>query len=1235
MTIVLVVGVLGVGAVAARKIRSSIIAKNALAKGKAAFEKGDWEEASKELREFLSRKPDNPEILAQYAHALLRRRPFDGGSIAGAIDSYRRILRLEPGDEASYKQLARLYRATGNRDELIYVAERRLKELEGDPDATIWKAEALIMRRKFDDARGLLNELEERLAPHAAAEPRYSEVCALLASLELDEAGGIRAADAIRRLTAGIDNGPPSARLLIHRASLYRQRAQRAASGSTQQGKDNAAARVDLERAGAVPAGKPSNRLLLAAEWLAAPLKDTERASAQLDLADAIDLEAVYGEFLDPDDWEAAKFRQRADLLLRTQAGEEGAALAYRVLHPETEDEPDADEPTEALLKERRHRFAVIPAAVRLFLASGTAKGTRRARACLEEYEDLAPLLQQSSGSSVEINILSAYLAGAENKPYRVLQLLQPLTVTRLADNQLALVWKMLAGAFRVTEQTRREVHAWEEYRQILPADSSAVMQLVQALIRQGEWAKAMRAAELVDPLSGEEIELRLLRMQATVRFETTRSQPATNEALDGLEATMLELRKDRPRDVEVRQLQAVIAIYRERYDDAEKELKLAIEECDETLPAELQLARLHLRQARLDEAIAVCRNACELHPNQAQPLEALAQFLQRASRDDEARETLRAGLEALDDPRQKRSLSITLARFDFVYGDPADGIKRLRAMAAADVDDVRVRLLLLEVPKVRDAADGSGQKLIEELRTTEGENGLRWRLQQAALLFGTGWRTHTEEIGTLLAYCLNSDPGSPEAALMLGALHERLKDSAQAEKIYRRVLLLNPGASGVAGRLLDLLDRQERWVEAREVLEQLEPDDPAAASRRVRVLLGNRDFRAAISELELRVAGDPSDGDSRVLLARLLYSDRRDADAAFKLLDEAEPLDAKPLSVVTARVAILLAEKRVQEAETLLNDLVAREKRAEAYFLRARYYAGAQRHDEAEADYREVAKLAKGSGGYGLLGVYYSDNERPADAIAAWESGLASYPDDPMLERLLMKGLISRNEGGGDDRARADALLNKLTDRLGEGEEDPDLLAVRAGLLLGEASTAEDAAKAKDLLERVVTLQPNHRWASLSLIALAYKQNDFEAVRELAIRALGRNPNDADLMMARAEAEWRLNNPAMARRLSQMVLKDHSDNIGACNLLVSLALAPQSGETARLREALTVAEESLQDSPENEWLQIQRARLLARLDDTQQAASQLASFTEAHPDLCGVSTFLWLAGLHLSLGHR
>ena len=60
VTIVLIVGVLGVGAVAARKIRSSIIAKNALAKGNAAFERSDWELAAKELRGFRSHGTAGP-----------------------------------------------------------------------------------------------------------------------------------------------------------------------------------------------------------------------------------------------------------------------------------------------------------------------------------------------------------------------------------------------------------------------------------------------------------------------------------------------------------------------------------------------------------------------------------------------------------------------------------------------------------------------------------------------------------------------------------------------------------------------------------------------------------------------------------------------------------------------------------------------------------------------------------------------------------------------------------------------------------------------------------------------------------------------------------------------------------------------------------------------------------------------------------------------------------------------
>ena len=107
--LVAVVGVLGGSLFAARQIRRNILSKRALAAGEAAWLEKDWARAARNLGEYLGRHPDDIAILRKYARALLSARPLEATNINRAIGAYRRVIRLDPLDDAAYEKLATLY----------------------------------------------------------------------------------------------------------------------------------------------------------------------------------------------------------------------------------------------------------------------------------------------------------------------------------------------------------------------------------------------------------------------------------------------------------------------------------------------------------------------------------------------------------------------------------------------------------------------------------------------------------------------------------------------------------------------------------------------------------------------------------------------------------------------------------------------------------------------------------------------------------------------------------------------------------------------------------------------------------------------------------------------------------------------------------------------------------------------------------------------------------------------
>ena len=121
--LLLVMGTIGGGAIAAHFARKQSTAKAALAAGKAALAREDWPTAAKQLKKYLSKYPDNVEMLQAYGDARMAIRPTKAGDLAAAVGAYRRILRHRPADARVSKQLTQLYLRIGDPSEAAHVCQ--------------------------------------------------------------------------------------------------------------------------------------------------------------------------------------------------------------------------------------------------------------------------------------------------------------------------------------------------------------------------------------------------------------------------------------------------------------------------------------------------------------------------------------------------------------------------------------------------------------------------------------------------------------------------------------------------------------------------------------------------------------------------------------------------------------------------------------------------------------------------------------------------------------------------------------------------------------------------------------------------------------------------------------------------------------------------------------------------------------------------------------------------------
>ena len=89
-------------------------AEKALPLGRQAYDEGDWDEAAKNLGDYLGVHGDDTEVLLKYAEAQRKRRPVQAGPIQRAMNAYQAVLRIEKNNEEAAKWLAELYLAMNN-----------------------------------------------------------------------------------------------------------------------------------------------------------------------------------------------------------------------------------------------------------------------------------------------------------------------------------------------------------------------------------------------------------------------------------------------------------------------------------------------------------------------------------------------------------------------------------------------------------------------------------------------------------------------------------------------------------------------------------------------------------------------------------------------------------------------------------------------------------------------------------------------------------------------------------------------------------------------------------------------------------------------------------------------------------------------------------------------------------------------------------------------------------------
>jgi tetratricopeptide (TPR) repeat protein len=238
----------------------------------------------------------------------------------------------------------------------------------------------------------------------------------------------------------------------------------------------------------------------------------------------------------------------------------------------------------------------------------------------------------------------------------------------------------------------------------------------------------------------------------------------------------------------------------------------------------------------------------------------------------------------------------------------------------------------------------------------------------------------------------LHLDPSDVEAEIHLGNLYVGLKRYSDAENKFRAALELQPKSPQALLGLAQTLDAQKRPEAAAAYRDYMavEPDTPGAESRTVHLLLEQKQYDAALAELDRADAGKPPTLDS--------LRSRADIQIAQKKWDD---------SIVTLRKAIVLAPNDAQlhgglgrvymqrrdfpNAEKEIKAALQLDKNNMVYWkdLRTTYYLAGNWTATLAAQELLAKSETPGAGEWFIRALCYDNLRQPKPALEAYEKFL------------------------------------------------------------------------------------------------------------------------------------------------------------------------------------------------------------------------------------------------------
>jgi tetratricopeptide (TPR) repeat protein len=1148
LAIVLVISliVLGVSAFGLRQWRRTNRAEQGLILGNKAYDEHRWEDAAEHLGSYVALERNDVPTLLKYADAQLKVRPAKRNRIQQAIETYRTVLRLDRENSEAAMQLTEIYLGLGSPGEAELIARRQL-EAKDDPGLRRRLALALAGQRKFEEAS---EELKNIIKEHPEQILAYETLGRLIEQRPEDFKD-----TPSQWFNQAVEKNPSSALAYIIRAGFYRR------------SENLPAALDDLAQAEKQDLSDSTVRLRLAQELI---------NSNALDKAE-VHLAAVQES--SPDDKDL--WTTWAGLALKSQSKEKMLKIA------------------ETGLKELSSQpWDFMPLAAELFIRCGR----------LEDANDCISKMRQKDISSASVTFLQGLVAAGQEHLYDAVKYWRQ---SMESGNKSINVRLALASALSRLGNTQSAVQQLRSLISENPHSFEGYLALAKLSAQGGNWAEAADLAARAIELSPKNQEPVLLYLQSQIQLLSTSAADqgkVNTQLLNDIQQQLSILSKNSESAGEVKLLQFQLALQQDKLTQAET---LVAQLKDTNLPKVrivMAQAELLTAQAKIDEAILRLSEAVKEFPESVDLVRYLAILLDRKGSQKECEACIKEALGRIGTPIARRDLSLLLVQF-YTRWERSDSVYVLLNELARELpNDIPIKRRLLMCKKVIYDSE-QAQKIVNDIKSIEGEGGWQWRYEQAKLWFAMDdFKNHYPKILSLLQENMQINPNDQTSHLLLARTYERAGEIQLAISIYREILSQSPDDLRVIIPAVAALYSQRQYDEAEQVLNRVSKKKlyhPELQRLQLQSYLRRGRLDSASEILQDLLVNDPNNQAACLSLA-LLKIRQDDYDQASTLLDKLKILNPNSLAVNAAQIQLNIHQGKKAEAMKISDEIVRNLNNASAYILRARTYATLHQSDKAIRDLDHAVSIEPDNAEvWAARSDFYRSAGQIKSASTDIKQALSLDPNNLQLQKRAIPLFLA--SGDIDMIHEGKAILEKAL------ESDANdiqfrLLKARTKLVEGTAPAIENA---KQILQKITEDQPENAEAWVLLGEIEIKQGRPGKAMEAALGGLAYGPENKSLLLLKARAEA-AKSPVLAIPTLKLLHELDPNDLDTVVLMADTYI--MAGEPKKavdlLREQLTVCDVSVRRKCNNAL-----AVALYKSGDKTAAQKEFDSLLESEPN--------------------